>query len=314
MRFHFVLIIIFLVFLILSILSTAVEFTVGVSPPLVDLGEVEKGSTKIVKFYLVTPSTEPLLVHLIPETGNLDFFNRGGYRDILFNYSEEDVLPWFEFLNNPIELKLANETLKTKAGEIRGWREVSFLINIPNNSESGYHMAKIKPIPTVPSELIGEAGARVVAITSVTILFDVPGEARREGIILDVTPGNYGGNRLEINTYFQNVGTVTISAMATNKVYFKGNSVANITSSTEFVKPKEVKILKSFLTMDELTAGDYNVSTTVSYTTGDASKNSTMAILPKEVITGIKPEVFPWWIIILIIILIIAVCIYKWYK
>lgn len=314
MRLSFILILIFSILLISPILSAAVDFTVGVSPPILYLGEVDKDSTNIVKFYLVTPSTEPLLVYLKPEMGRLDFFSKDQYKGLISNYSEENVISWAEFLKNPVEILLGNETLKTAGGEIRGWREVSFLLNVPKDAEPGYHLIRINPIPTIPSEVIGQAGTRVVAITSVAVLFKVPGDARREGIILDVVSGGYVGNRFEIDTYFQNTGTTTISAKASQNIYRDNTSVAGPTSSSELVKPGEVKVLRTFLPANEVSLGDYYVTTTVSYTTGYASKNSTITVSQPPVAV-IKPEVFPWWAIILIIVIVaIAICIYKWYK
>lgn len=293
--------------------SFAAEFVVGVSPPTVDLGEVKRGESKIVKFYIVTPSTETLIVRLEVETGSLDFFARDAYKNLLHNYSEETLTGWVEFLRNPVELAPANEALKTAAGEIRGWREVSFVLNVPANAEPGYHLAWIKPLPIVPPEVLGQAGARVVAITGVNMLFRVPGDAIRDGIILDVVPGSYVGDRLEINTFFQNTGSVTISARATQSIFKDGEVMANLSSSTETIKPNEVKVLKTFLPLDGISFGDYDVVTVVSYTTGLTEKKSTLKIVPPPV-TIPEPE-FPYWAIFLIVLIIaIAIGIYKWYK
>ena len=311
MRFS-ALLFIFSIFLLTSI-SLAVELIVGVSPPVLNLGEIERGTTKIVKFYLVTPSSEPLLVSLQAEKGNLDFFARDEYKNIIFNYSEEESATWVEFLKNPVELAPINETLQTKGGIVRGWREISFLLNVPKNAESGYHLIKINPYPFVPSEVLGQAGARVVAITSLSVLFNVPGEARREGLILDVVPGSYIGNRLEINTYFKNTGSVTISARATQAVLKDGNVIVNLSSSTELVKPNEIKILKTLLPLDGISFGNYDIITSVSYVTGLTEKNSTITISPPLAPLAPPPE-FPYWIIILILIIAIAIGIYKWYK
>jgi hypothetical protein len=301
--------------LLLTSISLAAELIVGVSPPVLKLGEIERGTTKIVKFYLVTPSSEPLLVSLQSEKGNLDFFARDEYKNILFNYSEEEVGAWVEFLKNPVELAPSNETLQTKGGVIKGWREISFLLNVPKNAEPGYHLIRINPYPSVPSEVLGQAGARVVAITSLSVLFNVPGEARREGLILDVVPGNYVGNRLEINTYFKNTGSVTISATAAQTILKNGEAIATLSSSTELVKPNETKILKTLLPLDGISFGDYNVSTSVGYTTGLAQKNSTITISPPAPLAPlVPPPAFPYWIIMLIIIIAIAIGIYKWYK
>lgn len=302
----------FLILLTLVSTANAVDFTIGVSPALVNLGEVEAGSTKIVKFFLVTPSTEPLLVYLEPENGNLDFFSREEYKQLVFNYSEEVVANWVEFLSNPIELKPTNETLKVGAGEIRGWREVSFLLNVPKNAEPGYHLLKIKPFPHVPSEVIGQAGARVVAITSVSVLFKVPGEVKREGIILDVSQGKYLGDRVEINTYFKNTGNVTISARAFQSIFKNGESIENLTSAIQTIKPGETVTLKTFLPLNKISPGNFEVVTNVSYTTGSTTKNTTLTIEAPKIE---KPEeIFPFWIVALILILILSIIIYKWYK
>jgi hypothetical protein len=313
MKLQLLLAFVFLVLVLSTISFAAMEFSIGVSPPVIELGNIDAGSTKIVNFYVVTPSSEPILVYLEPERGNLDFFHKDKYKDFVSNYSEEDVLPWIEILSNPIELKPVEGNIVT--GGINGWKEINFLINVPKDAEPGYHTVKINPIPSTPSENLGQAGSRVVAVTSVTILFDVPGNAERNGIILDVNTGNQVGNQLEINTYFQNIGTTTISASAVNNVYLNGNSIENLTSQKEFVKPGETKILRSLLPLDKLAYGNYDIMTAVDYTTGSAYKNSTATISSQYAIT--QPEItheFPWWIVIIIIILAISFCIYKWYK
>lgn len=303
-------------FMFFSMLFTSNSFAqdklfVGVSPQTVNLGEVERGTTKLVKFYIVTVSEEPLLVHLEPEKGIIDFFSSrfGGF---IFNYSEEDTVNWVKFLSNPVELRAQNETLKTNYETIRGWREVSFLLEIPKDAEPGYHLVKINPNPSETPGAGGRVGARVIAMTAVSIIYKVPGEAIRDGIILDTIPEPYG-NQLSIDTHFQNTGTMTITAMATQRIYDNdGNFITEIKSSIETIKPKEVKTLKSLLPLTSLSLGDYKVLSDVSYTTGSAYKNSTISITPEALAAIPKPsEEFPSWIYIFVII-ILAVIIYRW--
>jgi hypothetical protein len=314
MRKYFILTFLLTIIILSSISIAATEFNVGVSPSTVDLGEIEKGASKIVEFFLVTPSSEPLLVYLTPERVTTDFLINSGYSNILPSYSEESVINWVEFLNNPVEIEPVNETLKIKSGEIRGWREINFIINVPKDSDPGYHMLKIKPQPFIPSESIGQTGARIVAITSVNVIFKISGDVKREGIILDVVSGNYVGNRLEINTYFRNTGTATISAQAFNKIYKGNESIISISSSTELVRPGEIKILKSFLSTDKL-SGEYSAFTTVNYITNTTSKNSSITITAPPISAYVvKPKELPLWLIILsilIIVIIISILIYK---
>jgi len=288
------------------------EFTVGVSPAVVNLGEVEAGTTNLVNFFIITPSAETLLVDLQPARGTLDFFNKNLYKDLIFNSSEEDVTPWIKIISNPVELRPTNETLKTAAGLIRGSREIEFLLEIPKNSDPGHHVVSINPIPSTPPGEIGPVGTRVVAITSVSILFNVVGNALRKGVILDTEEGRYVGDRLEIKTYFQNIGTTTISAKAKQKIYDKNGKIINeLDSSTDYFKPNEIRSLKTYLPITGLSLGEYDVYTTVDYTTDTVSKNSTISLYQPPTPPTEEKVFIPFWLIILVVILLIAIVIYR---
>ncbi|MEM7817045.1 MAG: hypothetical protein QXZ20_03970 [Candidatus Aenigmatarchaeota archaeon] len=310
MKFYVVLII-FLTFLILTKASFAQErLFVGVSPNLIDLGELERETTNLVKFYVVTVSEQPLIVYLEAEEGNLDFFDIH-YKNLIYNYSEESTKNWVKFLSNPVELKPQNETLKTDYETIRGWREVDFLLEIPKDAEPGYHIVKIKPRPTSTSTISGTVGTQLVAITSVSVFFKVVGDGIRKGEILDVTSKGYNPKTLEIDTHFQNTGTTTITAKAIQKIYDKdGNFITEISSADTKIKPNELKVIKSFLPLTGLSFGDYDVLTTVKYTTDSAIKNSTISVTPE--VSKPKEEEFPIWLFIVFIILLISLAIYKW--
>ena len=310
MKFRFLTIFIIIFFVIFSLPS--LSQSVGVSPVRINLGEVEGGSTKLVNFYIISPSEKTLLVKLEPERPNLDSIGK----DFITNLSEEDISPWIKVINNPVELRPVNETLKTTGGLIRGQREISFLIEIPNNSEPGYHVIDIKPVPLESPETTAPVGGRVVAVVSVKVLFDIIGNALRRGIILDTETGNYIGDRLEINNYFQNTGTVTISASGTQKIYDKeGNLKEVLFLSKKYIKPREIKAFRGLLPTTGLSLGDYDVYTVIDYTTGKAEKSSTITLTtPPPTILAVKAgeEIFiPLLIIIIIVIFVISVIIYR---
>jgi len=306
----------FMISLLFFALFTFVSYAedrlfVGVSPSVVDLGELGRGTTNLVKFYIVTISDNPILVRLEAENGRLDFFDNN-YVDSIFNFSEEDTATWVKFLSNPVELKPQNETLKTNYESIKGWREVNFLIEVPRNAEPGYHLIKVRPTPLETSVTKEAVGANVIAITSINVIFKVHGDAKREGVILDSTAGDYGQNNLEMNTFFKNIGTTTITAKAIQRIYDKdSNFVTEIASSKQFVKPNEIKSLNSFLPLTSLSAGDYQVLTTVSYTTDSAYKNSTIFISSEAILVKPGAEELSTWVFIIIII-VIAIVIYRW--
>lgn len=298
----------------LSFSWAAVEYNIGVSPPVLSLENVERETTEILKFFIVTPSTETLLVRLDAEQGNIDFFSNQNYKDLVYNYSEEDVLDWVEFLSNPVELGPNDAQLETEFSDIRGWREISFLINIPEDSEPGYHLARIKPVPTVPSESVGGVGARVIAVTAVNALFRVEGNAIREGIVIDVVPRGYSGANYGIDTFFENTGNVTISARAVQRISQGDGFLQEVMSGREFIRPGEMKMLRTWFA-PSASGETYDLNTIVDYTTGYAEMNSTIDI--NEPIPFVPPSIeeieFPWWLVWLIIILILAIIIYKWY-
>jgi len=314
MKRKFLIISILTLFIISSFpISHARTFSVGVSPPVIDLGEIEKGKSKIGRFYIVTPSDEELLVNLETMKGNIDFF-KNDYKNFVFNYSEEDTSKWVEFLRNPVILKPSGE-LKTNGGTIKGWREIEFVLNVPENAEPGYHTIIIRPLPRVPTR--EGWGVTIRAVTTVTILFKVPGRAIREGRILDTSSGNYVGNSLEVNVFFQNTGTTTIySHVKSIKISDEyGRAVGSLSSNADFVEPGETKTFKTLWDIRGLDFGSYNANTTVCYITGCTSKQSVIELyVPITPPMVIYPEERPFsWLtmVIIILILVIAYIIYR---
>lgn len=298
-------------FLLLISIGNAIEYSVGVSPAVVDTGPLERGTSKIIRFYINTVSDETLLVHLEPIDGNFDFFGRDSYKALKQNYSEEYVKSWAEFLSNPVELKPNNETVAP--GYVRGRREINFLLNVPENADPGYHVLKVLPTPKVLSENLGPVGSGVVAVTAVNVLFSVPGEAHRNGVILDVVPDvfSYFGENIGINTHFQNTGTLSIIARSVNKIYDRNNTfITEVVSGREMFAPQEKRALKAPFSTSGLIEGNYRIETVVDYTTDSVSKNTTMSLHPTQVVTVSTSE-FPFWVVILIIIVILIILYYK---
>jgi len=285
-------------------------FNVGVSPSLINLGDVEMDSTELVNFYIITPSEEDLLVKLEPFRANLDFFKNPQHQLLITNFSEEDVTSWVKILENPVLLEINNEPLGGSSGTIKGSREISFLLEIPKDAEPGLHLVNINPIPTTPSGGADAVGTRVVAITSENILFNVVGEALRDGKILDVELGKYIGNRLEIKTYFKNTGTVTITARADQKIYKDSVVLKEFSSSVEEIKPEEIKTIKSYINVENLDYGEYQIKTLVDFTTGNTSLSSSVVLIGPVSVPE-EETLIPIWLIVLILILLILIIIYR---
>jgi len=289
--------------------------SVGVSPPILDLGEIKPGESKIATFYIVTISEEVSLVQLTKVKGNLDFFNKNEYRDKLFNYSEENILSWIEFINNPVEVKKTDDSLKTKTGtRIRGAKEVNFIVHISKNAEPGYHMAiiNLNPLSAEPGKMF-----TIKAIAPLTFIFKVPGKAIREGRILEVSSGSYYNNGLILDIFFQNTGTVSMSALpAEIKIFGKNSSLIGIVNSPYvYTKPGELKHISALWDVKNVEYGKYNVNATINYFSGHTSKESTIEVYerpelpPARVVE--KEFIFPWWVFVILIVIILAYIYYK---
>jgi hypothetical protein len=172
----------------------------------------------------------------------------------------------------------------------------------------------VKPVPSTPSESIGTVGSRVVAVTSVGVLLNVPGNAVRSGVILDTEAAGYSGSRLEINTYFQNTGTTTISAKAVQRIYNNSEMIKELYAGEQYVKPKEIKVFTSYLDMQNVTVGDYDAYSVVDYTTGKAEKSSVIKIttpLTASVVIGAQESSSLLPLLIIVIIIIVSILVYK---
>jgi hypothetical protein len=302
------------IFLTMFTFVSFADYSIGVSPGTIDMGNISSGSTKSVDFYLTTPSENSIFLRLDSERGNLNFFSKPQYSGLIYNHSEEDTTPWVKVINNPVEIRPDNETLRTSGGLFRGKEKISFLIDVPKDAEPGYHIVYIKPVPSTPSDNIGTVGSRVVAVTSLGVIFNVPGNAIRRGAILDTEMGSYSESRLEIKTYFQNTGTMTISANAIQRIYNGSELIQEMYAGEQFVKPKEIKVFTTYLDASKVAIGDYNAYTIVDYTTGQAERGSIVKVISPSTAAAFVagPEgssLLP--LLIIAIIVIFSIIIYR---
>ena len=72
------------------------QLTIGVSPPVLYLGDIDPGSSRIARFRLISTSSEVILTYLTPMNGRLGWFSTSDYRNYASNFSEQDVSAWVE--------------------------------------------------------------------------------------------------------------------------------------------------------------------------------------------------------------------------
>jgi hypothetical protein len=302
---------IFLFFLLFLPMGFCAEYAIGVSPGVVELGEVEPGSKKTVNFFLITPSEDTIYLYLEPFERGMDFF-RVKYKDLIQEVSEEKVADWADVIKTPLKLEAVPGAEEIFGRHARGYRRVNFILNVPEDAEPGYHVFAIRPKPRVTPGPGGQVAVQIVAITPVSVLFRVPGEVVRDGDIIGIVAAGMRDSELPVNIYFKNTGTVTISAKVLEaNLSANGRLVQKSSSPESLLKPGEKKPLT--VLFRNVTPGEYVVSALVDFTTGKARVEQSVyafrALVPPKVVEK-KPEI-PVWSIFLIFILIVIYIIYK---
>jgi hypothetical protein len=146
-------------------------------------------------------------------------------------------------------------------------------------------------------------------------VFKVPGRSVREGRILEISTGAYYDDRLSLEVFFQNTGSVTIKPKSSVvQLFYDEKSQEVLYASVDYVKPGETKKFTAIMPAKNVKEGKYNVTAEVDYVTGKAFKAS-MVELYKPLVPIVKVVekefVFPWWVIIVLLIFIIAYFYYK---
>lgn len=291
----------------------AKELQAGVSPITLDLGNLSRGTSTVGSFFIVTSSKDEILVKLDAQRTNIAYFKKAVYAGIADKVSEEDSSRWAFFPSNPYVLKPANESLKTAGGSISDWKKVSFVLNVPPDAEPCNHALHIRPNPYVVEEY-GTA-VNIIALTAITVHFNVEGKCEIKGRILDILQNEGAADSVEIGIYFQNTGTATVSAYApaVSAYYENGTKIAAIESGHTYVKPGETAILTAKFSPESFAEeGMYKVNATVEYGVNSTSKEATILIKhPGAAAAGdslvkidsSKSNYLVWLIIIAIIII-----------
>jgi len=288
--------------------SVNAQLNIGVSPPILDLGIINPDSSRIVRFNLLSTSTEVVLTYMTPLNENLDWFKRSDYKNYASNFSEQNIISWVEFISNPVEVKL------TQGGTIKGANEVTFILKVPNDAEPGYHTGMIKLDPMGPEK---KAMLNIKAVVPFIFIFRVPGNAIRDARIIDVVPGDYSRDNLNLKMFVQNTGTVTLQSYKGIIDIFDKNDKKIVTLSTggNNIKPGETSTFNVLWPVSNVDEGVYDAKITFDYSTGLVSKNTTIKVTKVHIPTPQvfkEAYVFPWWVIlVLIIIFVIAYFIYK---
>ncbi len=300
---------------------TSYSLSIGTAPGVIDLGDVRRGETVPVTFYITSDTDTPLPITLsyIPVHTSILFQERSKKKGNYFDFipkeaSEEDISSWIKLPTKPYTLSPGNVKICNPPEcdpPIKYNQKITFYLEIPKDAEPGYHAGSININPKLSKKGGGGASVSTIGVTRLVFVFRIPGNAKRDGRIIDFVAKRLSQNKVRIDVLFKNTGTDTISATLQNlKLYDEyGNIIYNLNNGgVKKVAPGRTAILMSYYTSpEEIPSGEYKSEATINYITGNAVKDTILKIpseitLPEDLYEEEKS--FPWWVLLVIILLI----------
>jgi hypothetical protein len=299
--------------------------SIGMAPPDYDIGKVEPGKEYYIDFYVITDHDEDLLVDLNRAKAPYDFYlpERIRFR-YTFNStlsSEEDASGWITFLDNSPILVLPEKNLYrlSNGGLANANKRLTAVIKIPEDAEPGYHAAYVVPSSRETMQGGGTA-IGIITVAKMGYVFNVNGDARREGKIIGFTYDKTGDSG-NLNVVFRNTGTVTMTVQAKDvTIYDKDQALVAVLASRQY-KPEPGEMIEIPLKWYDpsIEEGMYNVEGMVEWIGGETSGSGRIQLTHEPVTEDITGDViapppvaaFPFWII-LIILVVAGLAVYRW--
>ncbi len=301
----------------LSLLPLASALSIGVSPATADLGLVERGKSYLVDFYLISDTEKDLVVDLEARNFGEEFLQFQGERRYRFDpdeASQEDIIGWIEFLENPAVVPPKRFIANVGPTPVSANKKLTFAVMIPKDAEPGYHAAFIKAVPRLKTYR-GGLGVGILAITDFKVVFQVPGKAVRSGYIVGFSSQPVQEYFQMVNVIFKNNGTVTIKATGEPVIVYRNSSdTSDVFASRGVsgpVKPGEIAGIPVFPKSDDLGLGVMDIYSKVNWMTGETNRTGKIAItgfVPAQPPPEAEKREEPWtYVLFLLVIMLLFI-------
>ena len=308
-------------FLILMQSASILALSIGITPLVIDLGEVERGKDYVFEFYITSDTSKELVVDIISQPPKWDFYYPTRKRSYNFNASlasEEDVSKWLIIFDNPTIIPAKEKNFIAHNGKIiRAKKKIRVLLRIPRDAEPGYHAGVVHLSPRVNFGGMG-IGVNIITVVDLFYIFKVEGRAIRKAEIKGFMSHRIG-DREKVSVLVKNTGTVTLRVFANPAFIYKGNETkAVLTSPPLILKPGSEGTVSMFWDVREEEIGIYNISATIDWLTGSEHKEGVIEVQerPKTTIGFVparKKTGFPFFVFIIPLLIIIILMI-RWYR
>ena len=284
---------------VVFVLDSANAFSIGTSPGVLNLGELESGRSYDFEFYLLTTSNNDLIVRLSYTAPHLDLYKRnhtGEYTFIPKYGSNADISDWVEFPQSPtVVTARPGPLIYVRGVPMRPNGKALVTLKVPEDAEPCYYIGTIGINPRVMGGGAG-TGVGTIGVTRFTFVFKVKGSVTgryRDGEILDIEGVRVGRDKARIDVLFKNTGVCTEFAYINRMNIYKdtGEHLISIMSGPTRVAPGETKILPGYWLGESMVPGRYRAQVNVNYFTGNAYGEKPVEI--PEIITTPTGEVAP---------------------
>ena len=311
----------------LSIPMEAHSLRIGMSPSVVDIGDVERGTNYQFDFYLMTNHEKDLLVELSGSKAPYEFYyereTRIWYKFNSSLASEEDVSGWLFMLENPVVLPPETFIDRLPNGlTVNANKKVTAILEIPDDAEPGYHAGFIHPKPVSETQGRGTA-LGIITVVDIAYVFNVKGDAERSGKIIGFTY-DISRDSGTVGVVFKNTGTLTMGVKARDVVIYDNsgeNQIARLNSREYQTSPGEIITIPIKWYNSSMDEGQYPVEARVEWFGGESQSQGrivfTKMVSPSITgdITGDVPAPLaaplPIWIIP-IFVFVAGFLLYRW--
>ncbi len=252
---------------VLAFSAMGASFQFAVAPTHVDKGGQEPGTQFYGEFRVF--ASEETTIGINIERGSLETFRR--FRPSSADrFSAATCTDCVELLKGEGTLEEQGETVTVGGSEFSRWKDVRFLLDVPEDMEPGYHLVEITPAPDVSGS---RSSVSVVSASSFPVIFEVPGRAVRSGQVIGVRAEKARNDERKIVGTFHNNGTVSMEVKMRFDVE-SGNGTTVVGTGKRLVPPGESSEFAVFVP-DE---GEENfaANVTADYATGAVTTRTSL--------------------------------------
>jgi len=299
---------------ILLMAYSAASTSVGTAPGTQNIGELDAGNSYEIHFYVTTRGIDSSFT-IEPEFQRASASNyerepdENGFNP--HEASQEDISDWIEFGQDTYSVNPNNERVTSLdgGGSVNYNEEVSYIINIPEDAEPGYHRGAVDLNPDLSGGGAGASSVSNIGLTQYNFYFKVPGHAERDLRTMDVRSVRTGDDSARFDFIVENNGTVTTWVQRSGTTVYNdlGEAAGEVSTGGQYIEPGQQEIISTYWNDEQVDGGEYRVRGDLNYITGNSIVDETISISDRiqvEETDEEESDSVPMWLILMTLVVI----------